>query len=323
MMGDLPGSRVNPSATFEETGTDYAGPIQIRTWTGRGHKCVKGYICLFVCLATRAIHLEPVSELTTAAFLAALDRFVAVRGHPRNVYSDNGSNYVGAEQELRDLFSMLQASSDEIGSRLAHDGIEWRFIPPHGPHFGGIWESGVKSVKGHLRKVFGSQSFTYEELDTVLAKISCALNSRPIHPMSNSPDDLDALTPGHFLIGRPMNAIPHPDLQHLKWNRLDRWQKIQHATQDFWKRWTQSYLLELQQRKKWTKAQENLKVGDFVIIHDDSQPPAKWKMGRVVDVHVGKDDVVRSAVVNTATGQYQRPVVKLTVLPFLTHDSTM
>ena len=184
--------------------------------------------------------------------------------------------------------------------------------------FGGIWESAVKSVKGHLRKVFGAQSFTYEELDTVLAKISCALNSRPIHPMFNSPDDLDALTPGHFLIGRPMNAVPHPNLLDVKWNRLDRWQKVQHATQDFWTRWTQSYVQELQQRKKWTRMQENLKVGQMVLIHEDNLPPAKWKLGRVVEVNRGKDDVVRSAFVDTATGQYERPVVKLTVLSSVT-----
>jgi len=141
--------------------------------------------------------------------------------------------------------------------------------------------------------------------------------------MSNDAADVEALTPGHFLIGRPMNAIPHPDLSHLKWNRLDRWQKIKQVTQTFWTKWQQSYLLELQQRKKWMKTQENVRVGEFVILHDDDVPPAKWKVGRVEEVNTGKDGAVRSVNIRTSSGQYTRPVVKISRLPFLTDDPTL
>jgi len=306
-MGNLPRSRVSPSSTFQHTGTDFAGPIFVRTWSGRGRKSVKAYICVFICFASKAVHLELVSELTTSAFLAALDRFISLRGKPSVIYSDNGTNYVGAERELRVFYESLQGS--DVGDHLAKDAIGWSFSPPHGPHFGGIWESVVKSAKHHLKRVLGSNSFTIEEMMTVLAKIGACLNSRPLCPMSNNPDDLEVLTPGHFLIGRPLNAVPHPDVTSLKWNSMDRWQKVHQIAQLFWERWSQEYLAELQRRSKWIKDQPNLKVGDVVVIKEDNLVPAKWKLGRVVEAIVGSDGKVRVVNLRTESGLLKRPVV--------------
>ena len=155
-MGILPEARVTPSSPFSNTGIDYAGPFSIRVSKGRGNKSYKGYIALFVCLSTKAIHLELVSDLTAAAFLAAFKRFTSRRGMPSNVYSDNGTNFVGARNELsKELQLAIQQASKNVADQAANNGINWHFIPPGSPHFGGIWEAGVKSAKRAFKKGCG------------------------------------------------------------------------------------------------------------------------------------------------------------------------
>ncbi|XP_045535769.1 uncharacterized protein LOC123721327 [Papilio machaon] len=205
LMGQLPSCRVTPSKPFLHSGVDYAGPIQMRTAKGRGHKSYKGYICLFVCMATRAVHIEAVSDLTSEGFLSAFKRFVARRGHCSHLYSDNGTNFVGASKELKAMFHNECASLPrEIAALLANNGTEWHFIPPHSPNFGGLWEAGIKSTKHHLRRVIGDSTLTFEELSTVLSQIEACLNSRPLSQNSANSTDPNPLTPGHFLVGQPL-----------------------------------------------------------------------------------------------------------------------
>ncbi|KMQ83407.1 hypothetical protein RF55_20126, partial [Lasius niger] len=137
-MGQLPAERTRPSRPFQSTGVDYAGPIPLRTWKGRGHKAVKGYICLFICLSSKAVHLEPVSDLSTVSFLAAFRRFTARRGHCELLLSDNGTNFRGAAQELRSMFRAASDFYKECATSLANSGTKWSFIPPRAPHFGGL-----------------------------------------------------------------------------------------------------------------------------------------------------------------------------------------
>lgn len=144
MMGSLPSARVNASRPFLKSGVDYAGPISIRSAKGRGHHATKGYICLFICMATRAIHLEVVSDMTSQAFLAAFKRFTARRGHCQEMWSDNGTTFVGANKELKSLFIHERSGvKADISEWLATNGTTWHFIPPHSPNFGGLWEAGV------------------------------------------------------------------------------------------------------------------------------------------------------------------------------------
>ncbi|XP_075977354.1 uncharacterized protein LOC142977361 [Anticarsia gemmatalis] len=154
MMGQLPAERVNPCRAFRNSGVDYAGPVQIRTSKGRGHQTVKGYICLFVCMSTKALHLEAVTDLTAQGFIAAFRRFIARRGPCLHLWSDNGTNFVGAAKELRELFTAGQANiTKEIAQLLANDGTTWHFIPPRMPNYGGLWEAGVQSAKRHLTRM--------------------------------------------------------------------------------------------------------------------------------------------------------------------------
>lgn len=274
-------------------------------------------MCLFVCLATKAVHLELVSDLTTEAFIAALQRFSARRGRATDIFTDNASNFIGADRELKELHAL--AKSREHNGRLSHhlaeEGTCWHFIPPRAPHFGGLWEAGVKSVKRHLCRTIGLTTLTFEELYTLLTQVEACLNSRPITPMSSDPNDMAALTPGHFLIGEAITSIPEPDYTPLKMNTLSRWQLIQRLHQQFWKRWQSEYLSQLQQRPKWQTKQQDLAIGDLVLIKEDNTPPLKWAMGRIILTHPGRDGCVRVATVRTSQGVQKRPIVKICPLP--------
>jgi transposase InsO family protein len=152
-MGELPATQVQPSRPFLTTGVDYAGPISIRLGAPRSKTITKGYIAIFVCFVMKAVHIEVVTSLTTEAFLAALRHFIARRGKPKTIYLDNGTNFKGATNELHEIYKMLQSTSQmaTVQDFLATEGCDWRFIPPHGPHFVGLWEAAVKSMKYHLR----------------------------------------------------------------------------------------------------------------------------------------------------------------------------
>lgn len=144
------------------------------------------------------------------------------------MYSDNATNFVGANRELKELRDLFisQSFQEEVTNSLTSDDISWHFIPPRSPHFGGLWEAGVKSVKTHLKRVLGSSILTFEELNTVLVQIEAILNSRPLTSLTNDPNDLRVLTPGHFIIGDSLTAIPEPDLSSVPLNRLSRLPKV-------------------------------------------------------------------------------------------------
>ena len=313
IMGNLPASRVTACRPFSRVGIDYAGPILLRTSKGRGQHAYKGYIALFVCLATKAVHLEVVSDGTTVAFLAALRRFISRRGRCSQILSDCGTAFVGAAKELRDL--LRAATSSQALDAVASEGIEWIFNPPSAPHFGEIWEAAVKSVKHHLRRVISEHKLTYEEMSTLLTEIEACLNSRPLQPLSDDPDDISVLTPGHFLIGEALTALLEPNLEVLPENRLSRWQLLQKMQQHFWRLWARDYLNTLQTRGKWTRVQPPIKIGDLCLIKNELQPPCKWPLARVTQVHHDTEGLVRVATLKTALSEFTRPIHKLLRLP--------
>lgn len=304
-MASLPRERISPSKPFLHSGVDFAGPFIISLSKTRGAKTMKAYLCLFICFATKALHLEIASDLTASAFLAALRRFVARRGRVQHLYSDCGTNFVSAYRQLNKL--METAAETEA--------ISWHFNPASAPHFGGLWEAGVKSVKGHLLRTIGHQIFSYEELSTLVTEVEAMLNSRPLTPVSSDPNDLQALTPAHFLISEPLVALPDQDYSDVPINRLTRWQLVQGLFQHIWSRWSNEYLHTLHQRVKWNNYQKNLEVGTLVLIKNELCSPLRWPLGRVVATHPGCDGVVRVATVRTASSLFKRPVVKLCPLP--------
>ena len=168
---------------------------------------MKAYLCVFVCLSTKAVHLEVVSDLSTEAFLAAFSRFVSRRGLPALIRSDCGTNFVGSNRHLNEVQRFLGAHSAQIEEGMTRRGITWLFNPPSAPNFGGIFESAVKAAKTHLKRVIGEQVLTFEELTTVFARIEAVLNSRPLCSLSSEPSEFEVLTPGHFLIRSDIESL--------------------------------------------------------------------------------------------------------------------
>ncbi|XP_076280087.1 uncharacterized protein LOC143219483 [Lasioglossum baleicum] len=315
IMGDLPAVRVSPpKKPFSHCGLDYAGPVLIRASAGRGITSRKAYIALFICMATKAVHLELVADYSTSAFLNAYVRFCSRRGLPESMYSDNGTTFVGADRELT-MSYRAALRNPEFQNQTASDGVVWHFNPPSAPHFGGLWEAGVKSVKHHLRRVLGDRKLTFEEFTTLLCAIEACLNSRPISPLSDTLDDVVPLTPGHFLIGSALTTPPQPSLLDIAENRLSRWQLVRHMTERFWKLWQNDYLNTLQQRGKWRRPRPSISIGQLVLLRNSDLPPCKWELGRVVQLHPGDDNHIRVVTVKTSTSCFRRPIVKLCPLP--------
>ncbi|XP_058792665.1 uncharacterized protein LOC131665048 [Phymastichus coffea] len=226
-MASLPPARVSPARPFSTCGVDYAGPFHLCRNKGRGASTVKGYVALFVCVCTKAIHLELAGDLTTASFLGALQRFIGRRGRPAEIWSDNGTNFRGAALELRRLLREAEIDWGVVEGTLAKEGINWRFIPPSAPYFGGLWEAGVKSMKRHLQRVASPRRLTYEEFATLLVAVEATFNSRPLVPPSGDLGDLDALTPSHFLIGTSATSYPEPISVNGKLDHVSHWALIQ------------------------------------------------------------------------------------------------
>ncbi|XP_039312439.1 uncharacterized protein LOC105203331 [Solenopsis invicta] len=292
---------------------DYAGPFSIKI---SRNKTSKAYLAIFVCLSTKAVHFELVSDLTATAFLNALKRFIARRGKCITLYSDNGTTFVGANNQLKELKKFLCKEENQIRDYLSEQFIEWKFIPPYSPHVGGLWEAAVKSAKTHMRKVVGASLLYFEELYTLLTQIEACLNSRPITPLSDSPDDLQALTPGHFIIGEALTAIPDRNLTETPSNRLTRYQLLAQIRQHFWKRWSVEYLSQLQQRFKWKTGKDlNIKEGTMVLVRDENTHPMIWPLGRIVKVHPGPDGIIRLVTIRTQRGLTQRTLPKICILP--------
>lgn len=314
-MGDLPPDRVNEARPFAGVGTDFAGPFMVKTSLLRNPRLVKMYLCVFVCLSTKSVHLEAVADLSTPAFIAALDRLVARRGLPSLIRSDCGTNFKGADRYLQDVVKFLTDNETDIGATLSRRGITWLFDPAGCPHWGGIFEAVVKSAKTHLTRTIGQTTLTFEEIATLFCRIEAVLNSRPLCPLSSDPNDLEVLSPGHFLIGRPLNALPEYPYRESRASLLSRYQMIQQMAQNFWDRWSLEYLNLLMQRVRWTDKTNPPSIGDLVLVKDANLPPLYWRRGRILNLFPGKDGTPRAAEVLVGNSILKRAVATLSRLP--------
>lgn len=311
-MSALPPDRISVEPPFAVTRVDFARPLLTKpTIRTRTPTEIKSYVAVFICFSSRAIHLELVSDLTTAAFLAGLKRFISGRGAPTTIYSDNGTNFTGASGELQRQFCAL-LNDESISTFATERAINWRFNPPSSPHMGGLWEAAVRSMKTHLYRTIGSQLLTFEELSTVLCQIEAVLNSRPIVPLANSASLADAVTPGHFLIGRPLTSIPDEMAEPTKLDYTHRWRLITQLWNSFWLRWSEENLRHLQRRNKWQRSTRSFQINDIVLLRDETTSPLSWPLGRITQVFPGHDGAIRVVDVLTRSGTIlRRPVAKL------------
>ena len=240
IMAPLPAARVAPfNPPFTHVGVDYFGPLFVK----QGRSEVKRYGCLFTCLTMRAVHIEVAHTLEADSFICAYQRFVSRRGRPRAIYSDNGTNFTGAERELREAFERLD--QQYVCNRLRKDDVQWFFNPPEASHQGGIWERMIRSVRKILAALLKEQRINDETLSTLLCEVEKILNDRPLTLLSEHPDDPEPLTPNKLLLLKSNSCLPL-DVFKDQDRYSKRWRQAQCLANAFWKRWMKDYLPGLQ-----------------------------------------------------------------------------
>ena len=317
LMGELPPERTRANQpAFTDVGMDFAGPYTIRR--GPGLARIEAHICIFVCMATKAVHLELASDMRTPAFIRCLQRFISRRNCPRSLHCDNGPNFTGARRELEALYSALAEDDfdDPVRHFLLHNKIKWNHIPAGSPHFGGLWESAVRSMKKHLRRIMGTIIFTFEELLTITCQVEACLNSRPLLPLTcHNSDGIEPLTAGHFLTLNALNAYPVDPTLPPEPSLLKRWNQCQAVVHHFWDRWSREYLHTLQSRTKWQQIKPNLQVDDVVIYQPKDNFACRWPIARVVETYPGEDGLVRAVLIEPPYSERKkRPVTKLSLV---------
>ena len=312
LMAPLPRARLEAYVKpFTSVGLDYFGPILVKV----GRSQVKRWVALFTCLSIRAVHLEVVHTLNTESCIMAVRRFVARRGPPAEVYSDNGTCFHGADKELQ---AQMRTTNEAMALTFTSSRTRWIFNPPSAPHMGGVWERLVRSIKSAICVPLESPRKPDDEtLLTILYEAECMVNSRPLTYVPLESADDEALTPNHFLFGSSngVKVLPTEPVDIRKTLRSS-WKLAQHIMDQFWRRWIKEFLPVITRRCKWFTECEDIKVGDLVLVVGESTRN-QWIRGRVEEVFVGRDNRVRQAVVRTSTGVLRRPVVKLAVLDIL------
>jgi hypothetical protein len=229
------------------------------------------------------------------------------RGLPLEVISDNGTNFVAAERELRELFKAMD--KNEIKKSMTNQRIKWRFNSPGASHFGGFFEALIKRAKPAMKAVIGNAQITDEELLTTIVGVECLVNSRPLTYQSAAPKDDPALTPNHFLYGQ-LGGQMAPEIDELDNHPRRRWLRIQQIIKGFWRRWLREFLPAVNSRKKWTEEKKDIEVGNIVICIDPTLPRGTWPLGRV-EVFFGPHKHVRTARIKIGQKQYVRPITRL------------
>jgi hypothetical protein len=317
-MAPLPKSRLSSIRAFEKVGVDYAGPF--KTKQGRGKVRAKRYLCLFTCLTTRAVHLEMSYSLDTDAFINAFSRMASRRGTPRFVISDNGTNFVGAERELRELVEALDNDKIVRQTTKFHP-IDWKFNPPIAPHFGGVFEALIKSAKKAIRAILGDADVNDEELHTAICRAERLMNSRPLTYVSSDHNDLSPLTPNHFLTGQLGGPFAPEALDETEaYNPKKRWHRVQQLLKMFWKRWRKEFLPRINVREKWFHPRRNLKNGDVVMMIEPNASRGEWPLGRVLEVYPGDDGLVRVVRVKSGNKEYVRPIHRICPLEYVEEE---
>lgn len=307
VIGDLPRARLEAfTKPFSNCGLDFFGPMTVTI--GRRHE--KRWGALFTCLTTRAVHIELVASLSTDSAIMALRRMGARRGWPQVMYSDNATNFKGADSELRAATTEWEPILRDFALTQR---IDWRYISPGAPHQGGAWERMIRSVKNALRITLNEKSPKEEVLHTLLVEVEYTLNARPLTHVPVSASDPEALTPNHFLLG---GSYGPPITGPCEQASRKTWRAAQALADEYWRRWLKEYLPELIPRRGARDVNEiAIKPGDLVIVVDHTLPRNVWPRGVVTAVHPGPDGGVRNVEIRTKGGVFRRPTSRLAVLP--------
>ena len=282
-----------------------------------GRKEVKRYGALFTCMASRSIHIEVAHSLDTDSFLQALQRFISRRGPIRELRSDQGTNFVGAQNELKK--ALQEMDDDQIKAELLKHDIDWVRNPATASNFGGVWERQIRSARNVMAALMREHGHSLDDevLRTLMCEAEAVVDNRPLtvdtlsDPLSPLP-----LTPSTLLTGKTKLVLPPPG----KFQREDvyckqRWRCVQHIAYEFWSRWSKEYLQNLQMRNKWTRQCRNFTEGDVVLLKDSNTCRNQWSLAKVLTTCPDDQGQVRLVTVRTSKGSLlDRPINKLVLL---------
>lgn len=289
LMGELPQDRVQPSPPFTHVGIDCFGPFTVKDRRTE----VKRWGLIITCMYSRAIHIETLDSMTSDAFINALRCFVCIRGSVTTIYCDNGTNFVGADNEL---YRELSSTSGKLRKYLDNNKITFKYNTPNASHAGGVWERQIRTIRSVLSGM--SQKFN-GRLDTAslraaLYEAMATVNSRPLSTNNlNDPTEV-VLTPNHLITMKPRTTAPAPgvfDAEEIYGRKM--WRKVQQFGDEFWKQWKAGYLSNITKRQRWTDKRPNLQKGDLVLLMEDNQPRNQWQTAVVEETTPGDDDLVR------------------------------
>ena len=278
-MEDLPKDRFEEAPPFTYCGVDFFWPFAIK----ERRSIVKRYGVIFTCLGSRGVHLETANSLTTSSFINALSRFLNRRGPVRNIRSDQGTNFVGASNELKN--ALKEMDEERISAYLHENSCEWipfQFNVPHASHMGGVWERQIRTVREAIETTLmkAGEQLDDEAFRTFITEAENIVNSRPLSVSHLcSPDAPEPLTPNHLLTLKSKIVLPPPgNFQREDLYCRKQWRRVQFLTNEFWSRWRQEFLQNLQTRQKWTHPKRNLKIKNIVISKEDRGCRNQWPL---------------------------------------------
>ena len=302
-MADLPEDRVESTPPFTYCGMDCFGPFTVK----ERRKELKRSAVIFTYMSSRAVRIEQLDDMTTDAFINALRCFTAIRGPIQQLRSDQGSNFVGARNELAK--AMKELDNDKIQSYLTTNRCEFVMNVPYSSHRGGVWERQIRTTRSILNTVLNDYKGRLDtsSLRTFLYEVMAIINSRPLtYQCLNDPKSLEPLTPNHLLTIKNKTLLPPPgNFVEEEIYARKQWRKVQFLAEQFWSRWRKEYLINLNSRQKWLQPKRNLKIGDIVIVQEEV-PRNEWPLGKIMDTSTDQKGLVHSVKIKLGSRNPQK-----------------
>ena len=315
-MAPLPADRVQATRAFSTTGIDFFGPLATTT-------CAETHGVMFTCAASRAVHLELVRDLKTTTFWRALRRFIARRGLPACIISDNATTFVKSGKDCEKLKKLL--NSRDVDHQV-HLDIHWDHIAPRAPWWGGFYERMIGSVKQLLKKHLHRSVVTLDELATILTEIEAILNDRPLNYFPEQDLSYTLISPSRLMLGSQLRRLPDLSAVPQEAGRsttlvTKRAKALEALLNSFWNSWRKDYVASLQRRKGEWGRQHVPEKDEVVLVIDDKKRRSHWQLGRILEVFKGRDGRSRSVKLQTASGELVRAVQSLAPLECSGEDS--
>ncbi|XP_064621909.1 uncharacterized protein LOC135484415 [Lineus longissimus] len=309
----LQASRIQQAPPFTVSGCDFTGALNVRPKEGGPE--AKFYLALFTCAITRAVHLEVVPDMTSQTFLNAFRRFCARRSTPSQMISDNGTTFIAAANEIKQLMQ-----SPDIQAHMADQRCTWTFNPKRAPWWGGFFERMIGMTKMAIIKTLRRARVTLDELTTLVTQVEGILNDRPLTYIGDM-DITAPLTPAHLLHGRQITGLPYEatDLDELADPNFGdslnkRAKRLAVLIDHFWQQWSSEYIPSLRERHIRSKRghrETRVKVGEIVLVHSDETKRVNWKIAKIERLIYGQDGIARAAQNKTSSGVTNRPIARL------------